>query len=149
LFIYLQQAEVLGEQQRLVLSGTGGIRKTQLAIAYAKRHHDIYESVFCLNAASEATLKRSLRSMAESIFDIQDHTVLGDEQIFIHLNRWLSDTSNTRWLLIFDNYEEPDSYKLQKYYPYGSHGSITVTTRLPDQVKGRQVLVGPKWMWDY
>jgi len=53
------------KQRRLVLGGLGGIGKTQLAIAYAERHRDIYPSVFWLNAASEAALKDSFRSMAE------------------------------------------------------------------------------------
>jgi DNA replication protein DnaC len=53
------------EQRRLILGGMGGIGKTQLAIAYAKRHCGSYESIFWLNAVSEFALKTSLRSMAE------------------------------------------------------------------------------------
>ncbi|KAK5547272.1 hypothetical protein LTR46_012018, partial [Exophiala xenobiotica] len=50
----------------------GGMGKTQPAIAFAKRHHTEYDSVFWLNAASEATLKDSFRLVAEAIFDVQE-----------------------------------------------------------------------------
>ena len=88
----LQPDDPSPEHRRLVLGGTGGIGKTQLAIAYAKRHHNAYESISWLNANSEATLKDSLRSMAEVIFDVQEPGDLEGEQILIQVRRWLSDT---------------------------------------------------------
>lgn len=69
--------------------------KTQ-AIAFAKRHQHEYDSVFWLNAASEATLKDSFRLVAEAIFDVQEAQVLHDEQSVIQTRRWLSDQKNTR-----------------------------------------------------
>lgn len=74
------------EQQRLVLGGIGGIGgigKTQLAIAYAKRCGDKYTSVFWPNAASEATIKASFRTMADLVYQVQDPRVLDGEQILI------------------------------------------------------------------
>lgn len=131
------------EQRRIILGGMGGIGKTQLAIAYAKTYRDVYESIFWLNAMSEVTLKASFRSMAEQIFEVLGHQVMDSEQVLVQVKRWLSDTRNTRWLLIFDNYDEPESYKLETYYPYASHGTIIVTTRLPDQVSGHQLRLQP------
>lgn len=117
-----------------MLGGIGGIGKTQLAIAYAKRMHDSYDSIFWADATSEATLKASFKSIAERIFDVQDLRGLSGEQVVAGVKQWLSDTENTRWLLILDNYDEPKSYKLNDYYPQASHGSIIITTRLPDEV---------------
>ncbi|KAF3492138.1 uncharacterized protein GIQ15_01655 [Arthroderma uncinatum] len=130
-------------QRRLVLGGVGGMGKTQLAIAYANCYCGIYTSVFWLNAATEAILKDSFRSMAELIFDIQEPGVLEAKQIVIYVHRWLSDMKNTRWLLIFDNYDDPDQLQIKQYYPPASHGAIVVTTRRPDLVAGRTVPIQP------
>lgn len=63
-------------------------------------------------------LKASLRSVAEQIFEASDYRVLDSEQLLVHAKRWLSDTRNTLWLLIFDNYNEPQSHNLEAYYSY-------------------------------
>jgi len=139
----LQPRNKTPQQQRLVLGGVGGIGKTQLAIAYANDHCNDYESIFWLNAASEATLKESFRTTAEVIFDVQEPGVLEVEQSLIYTRRWLSDKKNTKWLLIFDNYDNPDQFNIEKYYPATSHGAIMVTTRLPHRVTGRTVKIQP------
>jgi NB-ARC domain len=131
------------EQRRIVLGGMGGIGKTQLAIAYAKRHCSSYESVFWLNAVLEANLKISLRSIAEQVMEAQEYERAKEEQILFRVRRWLSDPANTRWLLIFDNYDAPDLFDIYKYFPYAAHGSIIVTTRLPDQVSGKRIHIRP------
>lgn len=131
----LTAKDSLAGQRRLVLGGLGGVGKTQLAIAYAKQKCDHYDSIFWLNATSEATLTTSFKSMAERLFDVQDLQNLANEQIVAGVKQWLSHGENTRWLLIFDNYDEPKSYDLLAYYPQASsHGAIVVTTRLPDEV---------------
>jgi NB-ARC domain len=131
------------EQCRLILGGMGGIGKTQLAIAYAQRHCGSYDSIFWLNAVSEVALKTSLRSMAERLIETAKYEKLEDEQILLRVRRWLSETPNTRWLLIFDNYDYPDLFDIRKYYPHTAHGFIIITTRLPDQVSGKQIQVRP------
>jgi NB-ARC domain len=131
------------EQRRLVLGGMGGIGKTQLAISYVKHHRNDYESVFWLNATSEATLKDGFRTVAKSIFDVQDPEILEGDQILMHTRGWLSDKKNTQWLLIFDNYDNPEQYNVEAYYPAASHGAIIITTRLPHLVAGRAVRIRP------
>ncbi|KAL3470235.1 hypothetical protein BJX99DRAFT_239841 [Aspergillus californicus] len=132
------------EQQRLVLGGMGGIGKTQLAIAYAKSHRQLYDSVFWLNAESEATLKNSFLSIAKQIFRLQKPDKLNSEDAVAHTCQWLSDTRNARWLLIFDNYDDPVKSEIkQQYYPHASHGVIIFTTRQPNLVAGKKILVKP------
>ncbi|MCJ1476741.1 hypothetical protein MMC13_005410 [Lambiella insularis] len=130
-------------QHRLVLSGLGGIGKTQLAIEYAKRYHQNYDSVLWFNATSEVTVKASLRSMAGRIFTLQNRNSLVAEQALSHVKRWLADAQNTRWLLLFDNYDEPKSYEIGDYIPFTDHGSIIITTRMPSEVGGEKVAVRP------
>ncbi|OQV00398.1 hypothetical protein CLAIMM_05895 isoform 2 [Cladophialophora immunda] len=136
------QLDTLGSSRKvLVLGGMGGIGKTQLSITYAKQHRTCYTSIFWLNAASEVGVKSSMRNVAYRVLPPEMASTLDDEQAVIHVSNWLSEQDNTRWLLIFDNYDDPDQYSLDKYFPFVAHGSVIVTTRLPDRVRGEQVRV--------
>lgn len=138
---FLQPDQALGEQQRVVLGGIGGVGKTQLAIAYARQHQHSYTSVFWLNATSEPTLHASLRSMVQAFVIAAELETLDKEQVLSRLHGWLSRPDNIHWLLIFDNYDDPDLFDIESFYPGVGHGSIIVTTRLPDRVTGHQVRV--------
>ena len=125
----LKPNELDSKQRKLVLGGMGGIGKTQLAIAYAKCHWQSYDSVFWLNATTESLLQNSIRSIT-SLFDaLGDLSGYGDTLLLTFFHKWLSQSNNTRWLLILDNYDDPQSYALRKFLPLCSHGSIIVTTR--------------------
>ncbi|KAJ5458800.1 hypothetical protein N7530_010744 [Penicillium desertorum] len=128
----------LQKKQLLVLGGMGGIGKTRLAIAYAQSRSRSYSSVFWLNAASEAALKDSFQSIASLIFDIQDPRLLESKDIIGRVHKWLTHSENTKWLLLFDNYDDPDQFDISDYYPHTtSHGTILVTSRCPDRVGGK------------
>ena len=140
--ILLTQSASMGSiREVLILGGMGGIGKTQLAITYAKRHCSSYSSIFWLNASSEGTMTTSLRALANRIISPETVSKLKDDQLWIHVSNWLSELENTRWLLIFDNYDDPDQYNIKTYYPPATHGSIIVTTRQPRLLNGGQLKV--------
>lgn len=139
----LQLLNTACDRRCIVLGGIGGVGKTQLAIDFARRHRSAYNSIFWLNATSEATLNVSFRQLAEVVFDQQSLTEFEDEAILEGVRQWLSRHDNTPWLIIFDSYDEPGMYKIEKFYPKATHGSIIVTTRLPSQVNGFLILVHP------
>lgn len=98
-----------------VLHGLGGIGKTQLAIAYARRRRDNYSTAIWFNAKDETTLKQSFARTAESILR-QDpsltylSTAVGNqdlESIVEAVKRWLEEPMNDQWLLLYDNYDNP------------------------------------------
>lgn len=122
-----------------MLGGIGGIGKTQLAIAYAKQRSSEYDTIFWLNAASEATLRSSFQSIFGELIDVRDMESLDSNQIVLGIKQWLSDKNNKSWLLIFDNYDNPTDYNLNSYYPQVSHGSIVITTRLASLVEGHRL----------
>lgn len=136
-----QSASTGSIREVLILGGMGGIGKTQLAITYAKRHCHSYSSIFWLNANTEATLNNSLRAVANRILPPETVSKLDDDQVWVHVSNWLSKLDNTRWLLIFDNHDNPDQYEITKYYPSVAHGSIIITTRQPDRVNGEKIKV--------
>ncbi|KAJ5272482.1 hypothetical protein N7478_007607 [Penicillium angulare] len=130
----LEPGDVALKQRLLVIGGNPGAGKTQLAIAYAQRHLENYESILWVNAESELKLRNCLLSIARQIFDLQEPTTLANEDILILTRTWLSDPKNTRWLLIFDDYDHSEEFRIEQYYPSVSHGSIVITTRQPDLV---------------
>lgn len=141
--ILLATSDLSGEQKILVLGGIGGMGKTQLTLAYARQHHSSYGSVVWLNATSETSLKASFRTVAARLLTTPEYQSCDEEQILICVHRWLSLTNNTRWLLIYDNYDEPEEFDIEQYYPPASHGAIIVTTRSPEQVSGEKILLRP------
>ncbi|KAG9250683.1 uncharacterized protein F5Z01DRAFT_640089 [Emericellopsis atlantica] len=101
-------------RQTVVLHGLGGMGKTQLAIAYVKRHRNNYTASIWLNARDETSLNQSFRNAAIRIS--REHPGLGymqstvsdkDGDASLAVKRWLDEPRNGRWLLIYDNYDHP------------------------------------------
>lgn len=146
---YLLSDDLRSRRKILILSGLGGMGKTQLAIMFAKLHQEAYSATFWLNATNEETLKRSLASMAARVLesDMQREMSGVQEvgQLIDHVRQWLSRPGNNRWLLIFDNHddpqmpgeEKPHTYEIRRYFPHVAHGSIIITTRSSRLIFGK------------
>ena len=60
------------------------------------------------------------------------------EEVVDAVKQWFDQTGNTRWLLIYDNYDnpklpgikDPSTIDIKQYFPDADHGSIIITTRL-------------------
>ncbi|KAH7160579.1 hypothetical protein B0J13DRAFT_519978 [Dactylonectria estremocensis] len=98
-----------------ILHGLGGIGKTQLAIAYFKRHRTDYSTAIWLNARDETILKQSFARIAERIM-CHDPSMTyvssavesrDADRIVGAVKRWLDEPANDHWLLIYDNYDRP------------------------------------------
>lgn len=109
-----QKLSVSPGRQSVVVHGLGGMGKTQLAIAYMKRHRRDYSALIWLNARDETSLKQSFRVIAMRIS--QQYPILSymqsavsdrDGDASLAVKRWLDEPKNDRWLLIFDNYDHP------------------------------------------
>jgi hypothetical protein len=160
--------KVLGEgagRRTAVVHGLGGMGKTQLAAAYAMRHQESFSAVFWLNARDETTLKRGFMNAAERILRehppvdyIRDALQSGNPDEVTHtVRRWLDSPQNDRWLMIFDNYDNPllaeesadegnedldqgtdadedtnassKGLDIRSFLPNTHHGAILITTR--------------------
>ena len=125
------------------LHGLGGIGKTQLSAEFARRFHHHFSSVFWLDGATEDNLIRSLVACAGRISTgqiseeanklLREHG--DDKAVAKEVKRWLSQTLNSDWLVIVDNFDKeykPNSIKhfITEYISEADHGSILFTTRL-------------------
>jgi ATP/maltotriose-dependent transcriptional regulator MalT len=147
-----------GNRQAVTLHGLGGIGKTQLAIAYAKAHRDDYSAIFWLNIKDEVSVKQSYSWIATRI--LQEHpsasqlsAIRDDSQLHdlvAAVKRWLEHAKNMRWLMVFDNYDNPkvpgnampNAIDIQQFLPKVYHGSIIVTTRSSKVNVGKRMQVG-------
>lgn len=135
-----------GSRCLTVLHGLGGIGKTQLAIAYAKRYKDDYSAIFWLNVKDETSFQRSFTNVARQILqqhpDAKRLSVLdlqkNFEEVFDAVKAWLSLPGNTRWLLIYDNLDDMvlgntknADIDINRLFPDAYQGSIIVTARMP------------------
>jgi hypothetical protein len=138
-----------------VLHGLGGMGKTQLAIEYARKHKEKYTAIFWLNANDEDSLKLSFRDVAQQILRDYPSTGMlanvdleGDlDQVVNAVKAWLDSRKNTRWLVIYDNYDNPripgnsdrSAVDIRRYLPGADHGSIIITTRSSQVTQGRHL----------
>ena len=135
------------QRQLFVLRGLGGMGKTQLAAAFARKHQKTYSAILWLDGSSETTLKRSIalyapripKDQLSSSFPANSQALGGDSEITVkEVLNWLSLPMNNKWLIIFDNVDrdhqtqepDPDAYDVNLYFPESDHGSIFITTRL-------------------
>ena len=133
------------------ISGMGGVGKTQVSLAHVRECAEEYSTVFWVNAADEISLRRSMAALSVVIDQKATPQVAqstDDEKVQIEqVRRWLSVSGNDKWLLIFDNYDDPNlpgirsptGYDIRSFFPHRSQGSIIITTRSPRLTFGRQL----------
>ncbi|KAJ5753069.1 Disease resistance protein [Penicillium odoratum] len=149
-----------------VVHGLGGIGKTQLAIAYVKRNRSHFSATIWLNARDETALKQSFARAAEWILrHYPSLTYIASalenrdlDETVKAVKRWLDEPTNDRWLIVYDNYDNPlfgnntekglrhasyveadtdkdddkdltKAFDLRKFLPETDHGAIIATTR--------------------
>ena len=134
-----------GSRSAVVLHGLGGIGKTQLAIEYIRKHKEKYTAIFWLNANDEDSLRLSFRGIAQQVLKYHPSTEIlssvdleGDlDGVVRAVKAWLDLQDNTRWLMVYDNYDNPrtanhsdrSTVDVRQYLPESDRGSVIITTR--------------------
>jgi hypothetical protein len=162
-----QLHDILGtgsERRTAVIHGLGGMGKTQLAVAYAKRHRDKYSAVFWVNARDEASLKQGFLWMAERILSAYPSLIYIKKAVEAQdlnkaiqaVKRWFDSPENNNWLIIYDNYDNPmlggneadadgdsafEGYDIRPFFPSVYHGATLITSRSSRVELGHRVLL--------
>jgi NB-ARC domain len=127
------------------LCGPGGIGKTQVATEFVHTSKDKYDAIFWLQADERSKLSQGYSNIAiklglvlEDSADARDPLVAQDL-----VKAWLANPLKTykqvegenveeaKWLLIFDNVDDPDI--LDDFWPldYAGAGAVLITSRDP------------------
>ncbi len=107
-----------------VLSGMGGIGKTQIALEFAYRYADTYDAVLWVQAETQATMNTHFAGLAQTLH-LPDHEQWNAFEARKAVKEWLQ--NHNRWLLIFDN---ADTTSLVfTLLPSRYSGAVLVTTR--------------------
>jgi tetratricopeptide (TPR) repeat protein len=108
------------------LQGLGGVGKTAVAIEYAHRFRSEYELVWWIPADELALIRSSLAALAGRL-GLESATATGIESAASAvLDALRRGYPFNRWLLIFDNADQPE--ELQELIPHGP-GDVLITSR--------------------
>ena len=118
-----------------VLLGMGGCGKTQLALQYCRRSEakKLFSNIFWVDASSPASVTQSFSSIADIITD--NKTDLKDFEASLRIVKETLSTRTDRWLVVFDNFDDPSLFEkrdVREYFPHGNNGAILFTSRHGD-----------------
>jgi len=108
------------------LQGLGGVGKTQLAIEYAYRHARDYQVVWWIPADQPVLVRSTLAALAPrlGLTGISPERV--EDAVRAVLDSLRRGDPYPRWLLIFDNADQPEA--IRDLIPHGP-GDVLVTSR--------------------
>jgi tetratricopeptide (TPR) repeat protein len=128
-----------------LISGMGGVGKTEIATEYIHRHRDKYEIIWWIRAEHTDRVRDALVKLGQRL-DVRPAGPEGgrDRTIAAVLDT-LANGVQTNWLLIYDNAAQP--LELQPYLPAcPPNGHIIITSRLqnwPGYIEKDNVGVSP------
>jgi tetratricopeptide (TPR) repeat protein len=121
---HLQAGQTTALSRPQVISGLGGIGKTQIAVEYAYRHLQDYQAVLWTLADTLESLISGYVTIA-GLLNLPEKNEQDQVLVVKAVQRWLM--THTRWLLIFDNAD--DLTMVLEFFPPVGRGHILLTAR--------------------
>ena len=128
-----------------LISGMGGVGKTEIATEYIHRHRHKYEIIWWIRAEQTDRVRDALVALGQRLQVRPAGTEGGRDRTIAAVLAALADGSRPNWLLIYDNAAQP--LELQRYLPVCPPGGhIIITSRLqnwPGYIEADSVEVSP------
>lgn len=113
-----------------VVSGMGGIGKTELATQYVHRNIDTYEIIWWIRAEHQDRVRDALVKLGQRLELRQATTDSERDRTVAAVLETLQSGAWPSWLLVFDNAANP--FDLEKYIPASRpEGHVIITARQP------------------
>lgn len=149
------------EATPLVIYGTGGVRKTQLVQEYAYAHADDFSSIIWVEAQSLYTTQNSFLHFLQKLIHlyatrsavspppyakVAHHLSIAGmingtgtitfsegvlDRVASAVREWLNRGGNTSWLLVLDNVDDLETFRVSEYFPNSLAGYVILTSRRP------------------
>ncbi|MFI8306666.1 FxSxx-COOH system tetratricopeptide repeat protein [Streptomyces sp. NPDC085927] len=110
-----------------VLTGLGGVGKTQLAVEYVYRYHTDYDLVWWIRAAQPATMVSGFHDLAQALGLLATPDGPRHDAVPAVREALRAGDIRKRWLLVFDNAESVE--EVRPFFPLGGPGAVLVTAR--------------------
>jgi Tetratricopeptide repeat/NB-ARC domain len=107
------------------LHGMGGIGKSQIAIEYVYRHSTEYDLIWWIPSEERQGIQNSLVELAQRLELPVERSV--DTAVPAVLEALSIGEPYRRWLLVFDNADQPED--VRRFWPRRGEGHILVTSR--------------------
>jgi len=120
----LRTGETVGISQPQAVHGLGGVGKTQIALEYAYRYYQDYDTVLWTRADTQEALISGFVVFA-TLLQLPVQEERDQLKIVQAVKHWL--TSHTRWLLLLDNAD--DLTLVRDFLPPAGRGHTLLTTR--------------------
>lgn len=114
-----------------VISGIGGVGKTEIATEFIHRHRDRYEVIWWIRAEHHDRVREALVKLGQRL-DLRQAATGGDRNRTIAAALAALESGHmSSWLLVYDNAAQP--LDLQRYLPAClPRGHVIITSRLQD-----------------
>ena len=130
-----------------ILHGLDGIGKTQLSVKFARKHRGSYSAVFWVDGSINERLRRSIADLVSRLPQHQisegsrNYSQRGSanvDEVVEDVLKWLSQSLNDQWLLIFDNVDrefsglsrDSKAFDVKECFSTADQESILITSRL-------------------